>query len=125
MIDAQHMKLRPTTSRTSTKNNVMRGCPNDRSRRPTASCILAQGKPASAVAALGVRLKPDRRLKACCISHRVADVMRQAFSLRTHIAPQPRALPWASMREPVGLEEGDAGFDGEPVGLEEAVGCVS
>ncbi len=73
---------------------------------PTGSCILAQGKTASAVAALGKGRSPNGRLKVCCIGSCKIVRMRQAFSLRTLIFNPPRALPWASMREPVGLEKG-------------------
>jgi len=54
--------------------------------------------------ALGKTGKLDRRLKVCCISFS-GRRMRQTFSLRVLCGRLPRALPWASMGETVGLQE--------------------
>ena len=72
---------------------------------PTGSCILAQGKTASAVAALGKGRSLNGRLKVCFIRSGKIVLMMQTFSLRILLFTPPRALPWASMREPVGLDE--------------------
>ena len=71
---------------------------------PTGSFILARGKTASAVAALGKRGKENGRLKACLIGSTKIVLMTQAFSLPSDQNLPPRALPWSSMREPVGLD---------------------
>ena len=65
---------------------------------PTGRFILAQGKSASADAALGMRRSGDGRLKACFIGRRIPAMMKQTFSLRLTLFTSPRALPWASMR---------------------------
>jgi hypothetical protein len=66
------------------------------SPRPTASPILAQGKAASAAAALGCGRKTIRRLKACPINqpNDAPALMKQAFSLPSidHLFPQSLAL---------------------------------
>ena len=68
--------------------------------RPTASFIIAQGN------ALGTR--PDKPMQPEGRPHLPARQrsprMRQAFSLRPVLPPSPRALPWAMMREAVGLQ---------------------
>jgi len=68
--------------------------------RPTASPILAQGN------ALGDRA--DELTQPEGLPHNPAirrpPHMKQAFSLQRFCTPIPRALPWASMREAVGLQ---------------------
>ena len=79
---------------------------------PTGSIILAQGN------ALGCGREGNRRLKACFIKQRMPPGMRQAFSLRIMgVARLPRALPWASMGEPVGLGDEGTGLGDRAVGL--------
>jgi hypothetical protein len=66
------------------------------SPRPTASPILAQGKAASAAAALGCGRKSTRSLKGCPINqpNDAPALMKQAFSLPSiyRLFPQGVAL---------------------------------
>ena len=66
---------------------------------PTGLLILAQG------IALGKAPWMIRRLKACFISCGLNETMRQTFSLHRCLLPIPRALPWASMNETLGLQK--------------------
>ena len=74
--------------------------PKASSLRPTASSILAQGN------ALGPRA--DKSTQPEGLPHHPArrslPGMQQAFSLQRCHAPIPRALPWASMWEALGLQ---------------------
>jgi hypothetical protein len=72
--------------------------PTSQSTSPTGSSILAQGN------ALGGATPMKRRLKAWFISEEPRQLMKQAFSLQFPLHPQPRALPWASMNEALGLQ---------------------
>ena len=69
------------------------------------------------MAALGNRVKENGRLKVCFIRSCKIVLMMQTFSLRILLFNPPRAsvlrsktakdeLPWARMREPVGLKKG-------------------
>ena len=72
--------------------------PTSQSTSPTGLSILAQGN------ALGGATPMKRRLKAWFISEEPRQLMKQAFSLQFPLHPQPRALPWASMNEALGLQ---------------------
>lgn len=72
--------------------------PTSQSTSPTGSSILAQGN------APGGATPMKRRLKAWFISEEPRQLMKQAFSLQFPLHPQPRALPWASMNEALGLQ---------------------
>lgn len=72
--------------------------PTSQSTSPTGSSILAQGN------APGEATPMKRRLKAWFISEEPRQLMKQAFSLQFPLHPQPRALPWASMNEALGLQ---------------------
>jgi hypothetical protein len=72
--------------------------PTSQSTSPTGSSILDQGN------ALGGATPMKRRLKAWFISEEPRQLMKQAFSLQFPLHPQPRALPWASMNEALGLQ---------------------
>ena len=95
----------PTGLRILAQGNALGLIRNIKSRSPKGSHILAQGN------VLGQIRKFIRRLKACNIAPDVKQTMKQTYSLRSISGQAPRALPWASMRETLGLKErGSMGF---------------
>jgi len=89
----------PTGSRILAQGNALGNIASISPRSPTGSRILAQGS------ALGHVPQMFRRLKACRITRLMPDAMKQTFSLPMNFRLKPRALPWASMPEAVGLQE--------------------
>lgn len=104
-----HASAIPMVSATSSLGESV--SPTSSSTSPTGSFIIAQGN------ALGIAIVMIRRLKACLIPGGAYHLMKQAYSLHSLLRRQPRALPWASMREPVGLMLTPVGSTIQPVGL--------